>query len=440
MKRERKYNQIIVVHLIEQFRQYEQNPPPIPGFSRSRLEYIIHLIVSHKKKKHRGSWAVLYMPYMLNIIPRADKYLEFLKKEGIIEWQNYSAGRNSRLYRLVIEGRTEIYPITDKKIIKRLEDNTKNRTSHNSRKYPYLNRWIYQIEIDKNGALDTIEKEYQRDVKVDKIRAEYRRTYSLGALLKLESGEIYIKVSPTNNRLDSNVTNLPKELLKHVTINGCHLREMDISNSQPFFSACLFSPTPEIEAVITGYLGKSYTMLAKTLQVNDKEDVKRYCELVTSGKFYEYMMGKFKEHNIPFKDRKDVKEQLFIIFFGKNSQTRYNPAVRLFKSEFPNVFKLFAYIKSKNHNRLAILLQRIEAYVILERVAEKITERLPNQPFLTKHDSILPFKLSILTPNTEAIRQIMVETIKEVTGVSPQGRIKRFLPDKILSSISTKQT
>ena len=85
MKRERKYNQIIVVHLIEQFRQYEQNPPPIPGFSRSRLEYIIHLIVSHKKKKHRGSWAVLYMPYMLNIIPRADKYLEFLKKEGIDE-------------------------------------------------------------------------------------------------------------------------------------------------------------------------------------------------------------------------------------------------------------------------------------------------------------------------------------------------------------------
>lgn len=118
---------------------------------------------------------------------------------------------------------------------------------------------------------------------------------------------------------------------------------------------------------------------------------------------------------------------MFVVFFGKSNAYKYDPPARLFRMEFPHVEKLFTIIKRKNNNKLAILLQRIEAHVILDHVADRISKELPNVPFLTIHDSILPFRLSIITSYNEKVKEIMVETIEKITGIKPPGRIKRFL-------------
>jgi hypothetical protein len=425
--KQKRYNQLIAVDLIDKIKQIEENPPSIPGFTISRLKYLIHLILSHKQKKYKGSYSELNMKYMSNVVPQAEEYLNFLRSEGIIEWINYSARRNSRLYRVVNEGKTEFRTITDQKLIRRIEQNRKNLSVRNSKKYPFLNKWIHKAEIDTEEAFKTIENKYFEDIQKNDPKADGRRTSSLGLLSRIESGEIYIKVNTTNYRLDSNFTNLPKELLPHITINGNHLIEMDISNSQPFFSSCLFEPTKEIEDVIRNYLGESFIIFIKSLNLSNYEDVILYRSLVQTGKFYEHMMNKFKENNIPYTDRSDVKEQLFVVLFGKPTAYRYNPAAKLFKEEFPNVQILFDHIKKKNKNRLAILLQRIESYVMLEKVAVTIAKELPDLPFLTRHDSILPIKLFVAgSGNTEKIRIILVNTIKEVTGMIPQGRMKRL--------------
>ncbi len=431
MKRSKNYIQLIAVDLNDWMKKVEESPPPITGFSTSRLEYIIHLVLSHKQRKHRGSWSVLYMKYVEKIIPKAGEYFKFMMDEGIIEWKNYSAGRNSRLYRLIDEGKTEFRTITDQNLIRRIQAARKSLSAQNSRKYPHLNRWLYQVKIDHDGAMETIEETFQRLSLEDISSAEARRSYDLAAVSRIESGEIYIKVNSTNNRLDSNITNLPKELLKHISINGQPLIEMDISNSQPFFSICLFNPTPEIDNVIKKFLDRDYPMVAKILYLADNEDVKRYRSLVLSGKFYEHMMKRFTAAGISFKDRKEAKEKVFIVFFGKLNAHRWDGAAKVFKKEFPTVYQAFTLIKTKNYNRLAILLQRIEAFVILDKVAEKINEELPELPFLTRHDSILPFKQTFYTINrpemTERVRKIMVDTIAEVTGNIPQGRMKRFI-------------
>jgi len=421
-----KYNQLIAVNLKDKMKDFAQYPPPIPGFSISRLEYLVHLILSHKQDKHRGAYSILNMEYMNNIVPGAGKYMQFLKNQGIIEWVNYSAGRNSRLYRLVNEGRTEYRAISDKALIRRIEKNSYKIKLQNSKMFPALNRWIKSVEINIPAALETIEKDYINSKDTD-TSAEARRNYSLGAVCRIEAKDIYFHVNTTNYRLDSNYTNLPGTLMKHISINGEYAYEMDVSNSQPFFLATLMDMTPEVEEVCSSYLGNSLTMYIKSMNIAVYEDVKRYVLLVTTGKFYEFMAEKFKEYGIDFTDRKDLKQQLFVVFFGKTNAHKFSPAARVFRSEFPHVQRLINVVKKRGYNNLAILLQRIESYVMIKRVATNITIELPRLPILTKHDSILPFRIMVYGKEINEARLIMVHTIQEVTGLKPQGRMKRYV-------------
>jgi len=423
-KRVKRYNQIIAVNLIPKMKEFEHNPPPVTGFTISRLYYLIHIILSHKQDHHPGAWSLLNMEYMKNVVPRADEYLNFLKDQNIIEWRNHSAGRNSRMYRLINEGRTEYRAITDKKLIFRIEENRRRIQYHNSNKYPVLNQYINKVEIDQEAALETVETEYQKNLHNGYLKAEGRRTFSLAEIDKIHSGVIYIKVSPTNGRLDSNYTRLPSELVRHLTIDGNHLTEVDIRNSQPFFTASLFNPTPEIENLMSKYLGQSLTMYAISLQLSQYEDVKLYTGLVTSGNFYDpFLMEKFAECHIEFIDRDDLKNQMFIVFFGRNHADRYNHAAKMFRSIFPNVQILFDIIKKDEYNKLSIFLQRIESYTILKRVAPKIQMQLPGLPFITRHDSLLPSGI-LVCKDADKVKEIMLSTIKEVTGLTPAIRIK----------------
>ena len=424
-KRIKRYNQLIAVNLIEKMKEFEHNPPEITGFSISRTQYLISLILSHKQDNHPDAWSLLNMGYMKNIVYNADQYLNFLRERKIIEWINYLKGRNSRMYRLINEGRTECRAISDRKLIFKIEENRRNVQLRNSKMYPALNENIYKAGINYEAAKKTIESEYLKNIKKGYKKVEGRRTFSLAEIEKIQSGEIYIKVNQTNGRLDSNYTRLPSELVQHLTIDGNYLAELDIRNSQPFFVAPLFNPTPEIEKLMIRFLGRRFTMYVISLQLPECEDVKLYTSLVTSGEFYDpFLMNKFKETGIPFKDREDLKEQIFIVFFGKSDAYKYNPAARLFKATFPNVQILFDAIKKDEHNRLSILLQKIESYVILKRVAQKILTDIPILPFLTRHDSCLPSKILVCENCIEMAKEIMLTTIQEITGLTPIVRIK----------------
>lgn len=428
MRKAKRYNILIAVNLIEKMNEIQNNPPLIPGFTISRLQYLIHLILSHKQDNHPGSYSLLNSVYMRNVVPHADQYLRFLRDEYIIEWINHCAGRNSRMYRLKEEGKTEYRSLSDKKLINRIEQNRRNIGRQNSKKYPVLNSYIHKVQIDYTAALRTIDSEYERRSQTDQVKAERRRTFSLAEIERIRSGEIYIKCNMTNGRLDSNYTRLPGELIKHLTIDGKYLFELDIKNSQPFIAACLFNPTPGIEKIMSRYLGKSFTILSKSLQLDQYEDVKLYTSLVTSGKFYQFMMSKFTECDIEYVDMDDLKEQMFIVFFGKKGSAIYSKAAKLFRALFPHVCNLFELIKEGNHNKLSILLQRIESYTVLEKVSPKVVDVLPGLPFLTRHDSLLPSGILVID-DAEKVKKIMLEVIKEVMGLVPVIRVKN-LPEK----------
>ena len=407
-------------------REIKRNPPSIPGFSMDRLYYLIYLIISHRQETHPGSYSVLKMEFMEAVVTKAHLYLRLLKAEGIIEWKAYLAGRNSRLYRLTskYEGTTVYRTLPDKRLAHKVEIQNQKFTKANSRAYPELNKWVYKVRISEAAARDAVEREYLKNLKKGKLNADRIRTFGHDEIDKILRREIYIRVNKTNGRYDTNFTRLPGYLVPYLSIKGQPLIEIDIANSQPFFAACLFNPTPEVQAIIN-----KFSLCQKcSLKHTDKQDIKEYTKLVTSGSFYNYMMQQFDQAGIKYIDRKDFKEKLFLVFFGR-VDTRYTSrAVKLFRSLFPTVQSLFDEVKSDQHNTLAILLQTIESNVILRKVAQAIKVKFPELPFITKHDSLLPAPkvTGLIVPGSsvEAVRRLIEDEIENATGLRPFVRIK----------------
>jgi hypothetical protein len=192
MAGQKKNNQLIAVNLISKMKEIEQNPPKIVGFSISRLQYLISLILTLKQDDHPGAWSVLNMQYMENVVRYAGKYMIFLRDQKVIEWKNHYTGKDSpchsRLYRLVDEGKTEYRAITDKKLIFRIEKNRQKIRLRNSKKYPALNEFIHRVGIDYQSALKTIEKTYRKNIIERDKKAESRRTFSLSEIDKIQAG------------------------------------------------------------------------------------------------------------------------------------------------------------------------------------------------------------------------------------------------------------
>jgi hypothetical protein len=68
---------------------------------------------------------------------------------------------------------------------------------------------------------------------------------------------------------------------------------------------------------------------------------------------------------------------------------------------------------------VAILLQRIESYNILDCIAPKIVSEFSGLEFITKHDSLLPAGIMV-TGEVEKIKLLTSEEIKKTVGFSPQ--------------------
>ncbi|HBE43102.1 MAG TPA: hypothetical protein DDW27_18230 [Bacteroidales bacterium] len=411
--------------LIPLLDELDINPPEIVGYKRSRMEYLISTILTHKQDKHAGAYSVLNMKYLINVVPRANYYMKYLHDAGIVEWKNYSVGRNSRLYRLKkqYDGHTEEIVLKDEKLLGRIRKSREKMTTYNSTSYPELRKYVESVTMDFQAARHTIEEKYQYNLIASNSNAEPRRTYSYGEVIKIEARQMSFKVSPTNGRLNTNFTRLPNELVCTLTIDGNHLVELDMANSQPLLAAGIFDPHPGVEQIMRSVIGNQLTTNIIGLQLSRSKDGIMYTDLVTSAEFYDYMMAKFTEKGIPFIDRDDFKDKLFTVFYGRNGSIHYSDGVKIFREEFPNVFRVFWAIKHGYHNQLPILLQIIESHTFLDCVCPQILRAYPNIPFITKHDSLLPVE-TLVNPVKEDFERLVSDAIEQVIGLKPVLRWK----------------
>lgn len=415
VKRLQSYYQLIPEIFLEKLTELEVWFQKIPGYSSDNLKELISIIAVHTWKDNE-SWTPLKINYLRNIVPQADQYLSKLRFLQIIERSGYSIiGKSSFKYRFTSAYRS-IYkklPLTNAKLLRRIEKFQQSQKKRNSKKYTGQNEFLRHLTIEPE-ALEYIKT----------ISDEDKYNYALSSITRIMNGDITYKVDKTSGRFHSNLTNLPKGLRQFVRINGIALANIDVKNCQPYLSTILLT-NPKKVAGFTKYT--PFSMLLENLQVEQKEDVKRYVSLVVCGQLYEYLWKEFTNRGLIFRSRDDVKKQVLFILFARNGIN--SPARTIFRKLFPAVHLAFSRVRGyekngshfKNFKRFPILLQRIESHIILNLILNRINKEFPGTIGLTIHDSIMTNNNPI---HIYRVRKIMVEEFSNFVGFEPKIKVE----------------
>lgn len=220
------------------------------------------------------------------------------------------------------------------------------------------------------------------------IRFHYRK-----AINKLHKGIWYVHRNDTNNRLDSNLTNLCEILTKEIMLDN-DLCSIDLSNSQFAIFCYLYEQT-----------GNELTL-----------DFLRFKELATQGKLYEEIA-----EILGLKNRKEAKSIMFELFFASH---KYNPRRKAeLKKHFPTVvYFVDQYKKEHGDNAFSVELQKKEAEIFIDNVYQRIKEECLF--CLTKHDSVI-----VRRQDRKRATEILVEYFNEIGF---RGKLKEELQEPVL--------
>ncbi len=204
---------------------------------------------------------------------------------------------------------------------------------------------------------------------------------------KIVDREFFFTVSPQTGRLFHNFCNLKKELRCCLRdAENLPLVDIDVANSQPFFLSAILK-----DAGL------------------DSVDTEHFQKLCQTGLLYDYIA------NFNGLTRKYVKEQMLTLFFCKNHwQFKMKD---IFIEEFPVVYDAIAELKNDNNADLAILLQKVEAEIMIDTIAPILIEK--DIKFITVHDSFL-----VSQTNVETVNAIMQDCFQKKYGIVPMIRTK----------------
>lgn len=232
-----------------------------------------------------------------------------------------------------------------------------------------------------------------------------------------------------------------------VAYDGQKLVSVDIRNSQPYLSTALFrkefwsgvnhsdkavlkksfSPTQNDPFYIK--LGlitvnnikvtetDSHIMLGENRLNLENKDFRKYTDLVVEGQLYDFLEAQFGNSlGMEYCDRQDVKAAVFQVLFTDNRFIGQKEAApkKMFQMFFPDVYDVFAKIKSKDSTLLPRLLQSMESYLIIDVIAKRISEEFPEAPIFTIHDSITTTEAYV-----EHVSKIMCEELTRAIGHAP---------------------
>ena len=169
-----------------------------------------------------------------------------------------------------------------------------------------------------------------------------------------------------------------------------------------------------------GRTGKSKKRTAEAVVKDIKRKTRR--KFSCEEKIRIVLEGLKGEESISEICRKEVKVAMHVVLFTDNRYMGNNQygsndlgLKQFFKEVYPNVYEVFKIIKSKKKEVLPILLQAIEAELVLNRIVPRITKERPYLPIFTLHDSVVTTQ-----GNEEYIKQIILEESKKMLGFEPK--------------------
>ena len=411
--------------------------------------------------------------------------IDTLIKKGIIECDSkYKKGAFSFGYKIKPKywktSHINFKTLTHNSIKKRYKK-YRDQYFENWRKNLYEHDFLVTWLIDEKLKLDNIQAQIFVDFWRNTVRSYFKSHTNLNKqgitdILSAPNtfweshspqyGKITISKLPTfsnrGNRLFSGVTNLNSPLRNLLSYDGKELVYLDISNSQPFHflifltskfweyskqknTLSLNNLNKELYKHIHNKYNKQLEYTIMTLKTAESDSETGYkgnkhilhrgskkeptfSSLVMNGKLYEFISSKFKnkfkENNIdPFENREKAKNQFIKMLYAenKNRHVASSNYYKAFKELFPFESNIIDLLKSKNYTEFSVLLQQIEARILLKNICKRIHQKDHSIPLFTIHDGIITTNC-----NEIALKNEILTTYKEILGVSPELKTEKL--------------
>lgn len=427
-----------------------ENNPPDFSYHKDYFAYILHLISALPSRNweliDRKGFTLIGKSWLQKRIHGYKKYVDYLVSNGILEEnRHYVVGVKPGGLKIANAYASELNEIliTKRTLIKSIvHSNNKKFNLEKTEEMSFLKKWFNEkIEVDLEGAtelLKTLAEKEDAESEGEDISVQ-RLNMRLLPLLELKLKQnLQFNIDNTGLRLHTPLTRTMKELRKFISYEGKTLCSIDIVNSQPYFCRLLFDETlfkkNNIKDKISNPLLTSHTLfpimlVEKIISIKNKEDVKKFLNMVSGGVFYEIFGQVLKDANlisgdIPNSEIRDkVKDITFSAIYSANTSIGHNPAIKIFAQLFPHVYEMFKIIKKGHGNsrHLPILLQKLEAELILEKICKSINKAYPGIPLFTVHDSIVTTE-----ENVEVVKNFMLKILRKNIGIAPKLKVERW--------------
>ena len=409
------------------------NNKPLFNFDDEKGLYILSLISSlpsyKKDTYYPGGYVNLNSTMLKDVVGNNyKKYLDYFVSNDIIERNNsYSNSEikpHSKSFRYNLKGIKKLtWNIFEFDIIDTIYNKIELKEKYVSCVPSHLTKWLNtELTIDSDSTLFEIQEKLKFISSEENNTLKKAENY-LRSLKNIHFAEYWAKRSPKDNRLHTNLTNMPEFFRKHIRYNDWYMAEVDFKNSQPFFLIVLIDSIVSDRKDsnyrilnIVEKLGVSGTMFHTLVQaLNSKGFQEEYSKIkadVLNGTLYDNLErsfefdknieGKFmrkffcndskKQRMFYFDSKRDVVKRLFLFFLykaNKKSEKQEDNDYLIFKNLYPNFCHVLELLKDKNSKDLPKLLQHIEADCILDFTTKKIAEKYPHIPLFTIHDSII---------------------------------------------------
>lgn len=244
---------IIYNYLVEKI----EEKPPFKEFDLSIALYFLSLIMSipasHKDKIY--TWG--YVPLNSKILKKKsylyNKYFEYFINIKILEVLNYSTtSRRCNSYRynfsaIKYEGTECIdfttFEIDDKKFNKKIK--TENLCNDSFTSCPHLCKWFNDaLHIDFESLINDLQSEFcynKYNFIYNRLNPNITKAYNYWySALNLKYSNFRTSRNPeADNRLHTNLTNMPSIFRPYITYEEKNIISLDIKNSQPYFMVLL---------------------------------------------------------------------------------------------------------------------------------------------------------------------------------------------------------
>jgi hypothetical protein len=268
------------------------------------------------------------------------------------------------------------------------------------------------------------------------------------------------KLNNENLRFHSLFTNILKEFRSFIRINGNKLIEFDLKSSNLYVLATILNhkffneekseynllkinrklhnkqtnlkEAKEKEETTEGREGarrRKSPYLCPTFF--EQEDLVEFKQISFEDGFYESLIQIAKDHHSDLLvkypslgKRSSVKKMVLSFLTDTEKKHREHMAVvKLMKRIFPSICEFVsANLVYRNlKSPMAYLLQRAESFLVLDIVAKKLIDILPNSKVLTIHDCFL---LENDNLNTEEIVFNIKKILSDFTGITPGVSVK----------------